>query len=229
MFGHAEKYQSIILEASSVAVDTSDASRSQNSLSVILSRVNSAYDKLMEMQKDEVAFSNVSLEEYRKLKRTSKDLISQNTMKLFLDITNKSNHTLIHLSVLKQLDIILENKWYDLDSRQIWDLINLVVYMHLLYNIFKGSYVGERAIVHSKFILLSILEKKSASLQKDQMDHISKMLAFDPIKNVAKVMRFFDVSTKDIKSKFESDQLQVKIDGLKELSIIFGNTKTYKE
>ena len=101
--------------------------------------------------------------------------------------------------------------------------------MHLLYNIFKGSYVGERAIVHSKFILLSILEKKSASLQKDQMDNISKMLAFDPIKNVAKVMRFFDVSSKDVKAKFESDQLQVKIEGLKDLSIIFGNTKTYKE
>lgn len=85
-------------------------------------------------------------------------------MNLFLEITNKSNNTLIHLSILKQMDIILENKWYDIDSKQIWDLINIVVYLHLLYNIFKGSYVCERAIVHSKFILLSILDKKSASL-----------------------------------------------------------------
>ena len=53
MFNHAEQYQNIITEASSVAVDTHDAARSQNALSVILSLVNTAYDKLIEMQKAE--------------------------------------------------------------------------------------------------------------------------------------------------------------------------------
>ena len=76
MLKHAEQYQRIITEASSVAVDVHDAARSQNALSVILSRVNTAYNKLIEMQKTEISFHNVSAEEYKKMKKNSKDLIS---------------------------------------------------------------------------------------------------------------------------------------------------------
>ena len=55
------------------------------------------------------------------------------------------------------------------------------------------------------------------------------MLQFDPIKNVAKVMRFFDVQAKQVKTQFEAVELEEKKKGLDELCNIFGNTKTFKE
>lgn len=61
------------------------------------------------------------------------------------------------------------------------------------------------------------------------MKEIQTMLAFEPIKNVAKVMRFFDVQAKDVKVKFESVQLEEKKKGLEDLCNVYGNTKTYKE
>ena len=79
-------------------------------------------------------------------------------------ITNKVPNTLIHLSVLRQIDMIMANGWYSLEDKGTWILLHFVNHIFDLHDIFHGSYLAERAIVWSKKILFIIIDIHGATL-----------------------------------------------------------------
>ena len=64
-------------------------------------------------------------------------------------LTNNTTNILINLSVMKQLDTIMRNKWYNLETDDVWNLIYSVTFMFDLSDIFYGSYLSQRAIIYS--------------------------------------------------------------------------------
>jgi len=71
-----------------------------------------------------------------------KDYISTSILSQLEEITGKSNNTLVHLYVLKIIDKIVENDWYDLRTKDAWNLIYLANYIFDLYEICRGTFVA---------------------------------------------------------------------------------------
>jgi hypothetical protein len=166
--------------------------------------------------------------EYSKNK-PERDFLKTLVLQQLEQITNKGNNTLTHLYVLRILDIIMINKWYSLSSKDIWNLIYLANYLFDLNDIFKGTFLAERAIYHSHNIIMIILERQKGQLNKDQSTEITKMLGNEQIKNFQMVSMDFDVQGKKVKQKLESIDVKEKVQGMKELISIFNKCTTYKD
>ena len=157
------------------------------------------------------------------------NLLRQKTLRHLEEITNKSNNTLIHLKSLQILDLIMLKKWYTVDPKDVWNSIYLLNYIFDLYEIFKGTFIAQRVIINAKKLILEILDNKEASLTPEQSQEISKMLAFEPVKNLERIAVTFDIDSKDIKAKLEAMELADKIQGVKDLDFLFGKCSTFHE
>jgi predicted nucleic-acid-binding protein len=153
--------------------------------------------------------------------KLEKDAIKTLILQKFEEITNKSNNTITHMLVLRLLDIILKNKWYAVEQKDVWNLIYLANYLFDLHDIFKGSFIAERAVVFSKDILMSILGRKNGKLNNDQSQEITKMLSNDVIKNFEQVTLEFDIESKKIRQKLENFEMNTKVEGMQELIALF--------
>jgi hypothetical protein len=58
---------------------------------------------------------------------------------------------------LKIILLIFENKWFDSSNKDARSLINIANFMLDLYEVFKGSFIAERLINHSRDILLTVM------------------------------------------------------------------------
>jgi hypothetical protein len=140
-------------------------------------------------------------------------LISTSILSKLEEITHKGDIILHHLWVLRILDTILTNKWYEKISKDTWNLIYLANYLFDFYKIFKGATIAESAVNHAKDILLSLLDR-GKQLTPDQSQEITKMLMFDPLRSFEKVTIEFDRDCKVAKAKLESLDLAEKVEGL---------------
>lgn len=144
-------------------------------------------------------------------------------------ITNKNNNSLTNLYIFRMLDIIMRNKWYSIQIKDVWNLIYLANYLFDLHDIFKGTYISLRAVNYSREILLGILDCKKGQLAKDQSMEINKILSYEIMKSYEVVSMEFEIKTKKIRQKLDSFDMKEKVEGIKEMVEIFQKCRTYQE
>lgn len=168
-------------------------------------------------------FGNEEQINLKKLNQEPKDinLVSSNLFKQFEEITQKTRNIKIHLHIVKMIDIFMTERFYSLGDKDIWNLIYLVNYIFDLHDIFVGSFIAQRLVRAAKRILLDMLETRGDKINQEQSYEINSLLSTEALKG-SKAFLQFESDTKEIKEKFQSDDLAVNIQGIKDLMVVFG-------
>lgn len=146
--------------------------------------------------------------------------ISDKIMTTLEKISGKTRNIKVVLTVVKILEVVLTQKWYNTADQDTWSLIYLVNFIFDLHDIFLGSFIANRLVNIAREILLEILETRKGQINLEQSCEINSLLAVEAIKG-SKSLLFFESDTKEIKMKMASTELQSKIDGLNELKVVF--------
>ena len=97
----------------------------------------------------------------------------------------------------------MQNRWYKLENKDGWTLINTIEFIKTLHGVFEGSYMAERSIAWIREIIEVALDQRQDQLNHRESLEISKMLQWEPIKSMEKVLVQFDVASKPILVKFD--------------------------
>jgi len=87
--------------------------------------------------------------------------------------------------------------------------------------VFIGSFIAHKLVRFSKRILMNLLETRRDNLNQEQSAEINSLLNIEAMRGSRSLLSF-ESDTKALKEKMESEDLQSKIEGLDELSGVFG-------